>query len=95
MAPSFRSYNTKLSKWCRMCNEHYSYVVNFLSCLLVEYEFRFKKMHGLSKFLEWEFANPINIPSANLKTIVFPWKLLNPRFRRKDIVDGYRLQFMN
>ena len=95
--PSFMSYASKASKWCRMCAEHYSYVKKYLDVLLSEYEFRFGKQHGLAKYLEWEEidAPKLSIPSGNIKKICLPWKCLDPKWRRKDIIEGYRLQFVS
>lgn len=95
--PSFMQYSTKESKWTRKCKEHYDYVKHYLNILLDEYAYRFSKVHGLSKFAEWlEFdAPPLSIPEARLSKITLPWKTLDIRFRRKDIVEGYRLQYMH
>lgn len=80
-----------------MCLEHYEYVRMYLRDLLDEYQFRFKKEHGLAKFLEWMStdAPPLEIPEAHLTKISIPWKCLNPRWRRKILVDGYRQQFVH
>ena len=96
-SPSFMSYTTKASKWCWMCLEHYEYVKEYLRVLLGEYEFRFGKQHGLAKYLEWEEidAPKLSIPRGNIKKLCLPWKCLDPRWRRKDIIEGYRLQFVN
>ena len=93
--PPFMGYKSKVSKWCRMCKEHYDYIKHYLDILLQEYEFRFKKMHGLSKFLEWlECDAPaLPIPEGHLSNIVIPWKCLDPQFRDKDICAGYRAQY--
>ena len=75
-----------------MCKEHYDYVKEYLRALLDEYQIRFNKEHGLSKFIAWldEDAPSLNIASANISSISIPWKCLNPRWRRKNLVDGYR-----
>ena len=93
--PPFNQYQSKASKWCRQCLEHYEYVKTYMDILLQEYEYRNKKIHGLEKFLEWvEVDAPkLNIPKANISKIVIPWKVLNPKYRRKDIASGYRLQY--
>lgn len=93
--PPFNQYSSKTSKWCRQCKEHYDYIKTYMDVLLQEYEYRNKKPHGLEKFLEWlECDAPqMNIPQGNIKKIVVPWKVLNPKYRRKDIQLGYRLQY--
>ena len=78
-----------------MCKEHNDYIKKYMDILLVEYEYRFGKQHGLTKFLEWnEYDAPaLKIPVGNISKIVIPWKVLNPKYRRKDIYEGYRLQY--
>lgn len=93
--PSYMAYKTKTSKWCRMCREHYDYVKQYMAVLLQEYEYRYKKPHGLSRFIEWlEFDAPeLSIPEGKLTVISLPWKCLNPKYRDKDICQGYRNQY--
>lgn len=93
--PLFNQYKSKTSKWTRMCNEHYEYIKNYLQILLDEYLYRYQKPHNLVKFLDWlNFDAPkLNIPLGHIKKIIIPWKNLNPKFRRKDIYSGYRLQY--
>lgn len=93
--PSFLQYTSRLGKWCRMCQEHYEFMKKCMDSLLTEYEFRNGKPHALDKFLEWtEYDAPkLKIPAGNIKKIVVPWKVLNPKYRRKDIYEGYRLQY--
>ena len=95
--PSFQNYTSKTSKWTRMCLEHYEYVKRYLGILLDEYQYRFQKEHGLGKFLEWLDldAPKLAIPEAHLAKISIPWKCLNPRWRRKVLVDGYRQQLVH
>ena len=66
-----------------------------MNALLDEYEYRTGKAHGMSKFVEWlDFDAPlIAIPEGKLKKITLEWKVLNPKFRRKDIIEGFRLQY--
>lgn len=68
-----------------------------MQILLNEYSYRFKKEHGLQKFLDWATTSPIapQIPYGKIHTINLPWKDLKLKYRRKNIVEGYRLQFMN
>lgn len=93
--PLFNQYKSKTSKWCRMCKEHYDYVKSYLDILLDEYEFRYQKEHGLKKFSEWldVDAPQLQIPEGHISKIVVPWKILNPKFRCKDICEGYRRQY--
>lgn len=94
--PTFIHYTSKLSKWCRQCNEHYTFIQDYLDILLCEYEYRHKKPHEMRKVYDWlcSSAPDLSIPNANLKSINIPWKPLKARYRRKDIIEGYRLQFM-
>lgn len=93
--PSYAAYNTRTSKWCRKCKEHMDYVTAYMEALCSEYEYRTGKVHGLAKFLEWMLvdAPKIKVPIGNLKKIVLEWKVLNPKYRRKVILEGYRLQY--
>ena len=95
--PGFLQYTSKESKWTRKCKEHYDYVKQYFNILLDEYLYRFKKEHGLHKLAEWlDFDAPkLAIPVANMSKIVVPWKNIDIRWRRKNIINGYRLQFMN
>lgn len=65
--------------------------------MLVEYEYRTSRRHGMSGFFEWLTADApeVKIPKGNLKKIILPWKSLKKEFRRKDIIEGYRLQYMD
>lgn len=95
--PKFNKYMSKEGKWIRKCKEHYDYVHKYLGILLDEYQYRFGKEHKLNKFLEWlDFDAPkLNIPEGHLKKIILPWKVINIKYRRKNILDGYRLQFIS
>ena len=92
--PKFTEYSSRTSKWCRKCKEHFDYIKRYLGILIEEYEYRFDKAHMFSRFIEWiDFDAPkINIPEAKLSKITVEWKVLNPLYRRKDILEGYRLQ---
>lgn len=95
--PKFMQYMSKESKWTRKCFEHYEYIRKYMSILLDEYLYRFSKEHGLAKFIEWlDFDAPkLQIPLAHLSKIILPWKVINIKYRKKDILDGYRLQFIH
>ena len=92
--PLFTGYESRQSKWCRKCKEHVDYIVQYLDALLLEYEFRFKKSHASAKFLEWQEndAPQLKIPEGHLKKVTMEWKCLNPKFRSKNIIEGYRAQ---
>lgn len=95
--PMFMQYLSKESKWTRKCKEHYDYVKKYFDVLLDEYMYRFGKEHGLNKLSIWLDidAPQLTIPSAKLSKIILPWKVINIKYRRRDILDSYRLQFMN
>lgn len=80
-----------------MCREHAAYVLSYMSVLLDEYQYRRSKPHPSSRFADWaEAVNlPSVLPSSGQANIVLPWKSLKMRFRRKDIIEGYRLQYMD
>lgn len=93
--PMYNQYNSKTSKWARKCLEHYNYIKTYLDILLNEYSYRYKTSHKMVVFLNWlECDAPtLNIPLAKLSKITLPWKNLNPKYRRKNIIDGYILQY--
>lgn len=93
--PLFSNYDTKQSKWTRKCLEHIEYVKTYLDILCLEYEFRFKKQSSVEKFLEWldNDAPKINIPKGNIAKIILEWKSIDPKFRNKDIIKGYRNKY--
>lgn len=93
--PSFNQYSSKISKWCRKCKEHFDYLTQYLSILNEEYEYRMQKQHETYRFVEWlqVDALQLKIPYAHLSKIVIEWKSLNPRYRSKDIIAGYRKQY--
>ena len=95
--PSFAAYGWKESKWCRMCRENFNYCKSYLSILLDEFSFRDRSGNENSRLLEWiDFDMPnIGLVDARLNEIYLPWKVVDPKFRRVDVVEGYRLQFMS
>ena len=95
--PSFSSYGRKESKWCRACHENFDYCKGYLDILLTEAEYRYCKDSDKRSFLDWiQFDIPkFDFPYANLKNIILPWKVIDPKFRRIDIIEGYRLQFID
>lgn len=96
--PSFKFYNSVESRWVRKCGDHMSYLIDYFDILLEEHCFRYNRDHELYE-LKYFFdtiiptlgaARGIVIPFVNLKKIVIPWKNLDPRFRKKDLIEGYR-----
>ena len=53
--------------------------------------------HSHQAFLEWlqNDAPQLDFPYAGIDDVTFPWKVIDPKFRRADIVQGYRLQFIS
>lgn len=94
--PSFAAYGRKESKWCRSCRENYDFTVAYLEALLDEHSYRDSSKHSGQAFYEWLVAGmmPCSLPKAGLEDIVLPWKAVDPKFRRVDTIEGYRLQFM-
>lgn len=95
--PSFSAYGRKESKWCRSCLENYNCAKQYLGILLNELEFRESTKSDVESILNWiEIDMPrIELASIGLSIVVFPWKVVNPKFRRENVVDGYRLQFIS
>lgn len=94
--PSYSAYSRKESKWCRMCLENYDYTKRYLSILLDELSYRDGSRHDGYSILQWiESDMPkISISVAKLDKIYLPWKVVEPRYRRIDAIEGYRQQFM-
>ena len=95
--PSFSSYGWKESKWCRACHENYDCCISCLSALVDESAWRMSLDHSHQAFLEWlqNDAPQLDFPYAGIDDVTFPWKVIDPKFRRADIVQGYRLQFIS
>ena len=95
--PSFSAYGRKESKWCRSCHENFDYCMSYLDILAAEAEYRCCKDTSKKQFLDWIQldAPKIDFPYANIDDVVLPWKVIDPKFRKVDIVEGYRLQFIN
>lgn len=94
--PSFSAYGRKESKWCKQCHENYDYLISYLSELLMEYTYRTGKSHVNNDILNWlSFDIPyFNFPYANIN-ITLPWKSLDLKYRKSNVIDGYRLKFMS
>lgn len=95
--PAFKYFTSRTSKWVRQCKEHFKYIHDYLDIMLSEYEYRQLHEHKLSKFSGWLFEIGVvnKIPTANIKQIIVPWKILKKKFRQKNIIAGYRLQFID
>ena len=92
--PQFKYYTARTAKWTRMCREHFMYVKNYFDALLLEHEYRYGRRHNLSNFSEWiDNDMTVDIPEGRIKNVILPWKSLKLKFRRKNIIEGYRLQF--
>ena len=95
--PSFVAYNRRESKWCKMCFENWSYVKEYLGILLDESAYRDGSENENALLLRWiDIDMPhIDLPKARISKVVLPWKAIDPIFRRVDVIEGYRLQFMS
>lgn len=94
--PQLRYYSSRASKWTRMCLEHFEYILSYFDVLLLEYETRHGRNHKLFAFSDWvKSQTAIRIPAGNVKSITLPWKSIAKRFRKSDILEGYRLQYMD
>lgn len=95
--PQLKYYTSRASRWTRMCREHAEYVLSYMEALLDEYQYRRSRPHPQSKFAEWarSVELPSALPASGQTGVVLPWKSLKTRFRRRDIIEGYRLQYMD
>ena len=77
-----------------MCGEYFRYAKRYFDILLGEYEYRRRRAHRRAALSEWIDGDmSVKIPDAGVKDTVLPWKSLKQRFRRKDVIEGYRLQY--
>lgn len=95
--PTFAAFNRRESKWCKMCFENWSYVKKYLELLFEEAAYRNGSEHDDASFMQWiDFDMPnIDLQKAGLSNVVLPWKVIEPRFRKINVIEGYRLQFMS
>ena len=91
--PSFSAYGRKESKWCRSCLENYNCTKKYLGMLIDELEFRESTKNDAEAVLSWIEIDmpPFDLASIGLSTVIFPWKAISPKFRRENVIDGYRL----
>lgn len=68
------------------------FVECYLRAVLDEWLYRKGREHRLEAFYEWhtERAPKLQLPDAGLSKLVFPWKNLNPKYRRRDVLAGYQ-----
>ena len=80
-----------------MCFENWSYAKEYLSALLDEIAYRDGSENENALLLRWiDIDMPhIDLPKARISKVVLPWKAIDPIFRRVDVIEGYRLQFMS
>lgn len=95
--PSFSAYGRKESKWCRACHENCDYCLSYLEALVEEASWRSCGDASGYEMLLWakDKISSLDFPYANIKNVTLPWKCVDPKFRRVDIVQGYRLQFID
>jgi hypothetical protein len=95
--PQMKYYTSRAGKWTRMCREHAEYVLSYMEALLDEHQYRRSRPHVWSKFAEWARSVdlPGRLPPSGQKKLVLPWKSLKTKFRRRDVIEGYRLQYMD
>ena len=102
-APKFVKYNSPESKWCRQCKNHYDVILTYFEKLLIEYSYRYGRDHELYDmlyflkmehyFLSLRFGYSIGY--INGLKIHLPWKNLPLKYRKKDIIEGYRQYYKN
>jgi len=80
-----------------MCREHAEYILSYAEILFDERRYRSPKPDSAFKFTEWarDVRLPEDLPASGQTNLVLPWKSLKTRFRRRDVLEGYRLQYMD
>ena len=92
--PQMKYWTNRAAKWTRMCREHFDYVKAYFDVLLSEYEYRKGRRHRRAALSEWIDGDmAVKIPAANIESVSIPWKNLKTKYRRRDVIEGYRLQY--
>lgn len=92
--PQMKYWTSRACRWTRSCGEYFRYVKAYFDILLTEYESRRGRRHRRAPVSEWiDCCMQVKVPDAGVKTVVLPWKSLKQRFRRRDVIEGYRLQY--
>jgi len=100
--PKYTFYTSEESKWCRKCSNHYRYILKYLGFMLEEFAWRNGKEHELSEMHPFLHSAPMEIavrfgivlPKLKDKTkMQLPWKNIPLKFRKKDIIAGYRAYY--
>lgn len=96
--PSFVKYTSQESRWCRKCKNHYDVILGYLGALLEEFAFRrgveheLQDMYDFLQTIQFENSLRLGIKVVFVKglKVVLPWKNLPLKYRKKDIIEGYR-----
>jgi len=86
--------NHPLSKWCAENISNFQWTLDLALELCKEYFYRYNKVHKCQKILEKFNSVDIksNLPSGNIS----PFKLCMPeKYHTKDVVESYRLYYLN
>ena len=77
--------------------ENFDCCKKYLELLVQESDVRNCFVHSHQEFIDWmSFDAPkLDFSYAGIDDVVFPWKVINPKFRKIDIIDGYRAQYAN
>ena len=100
--PKYTFYTSPEARWCRKCENHYRYLLKYLGCMLEEYAFRYRKEHKLAEMHPFLSSTPMEsalklgivMPHLRDKSrMQLPWKNLPIKYRKKNIISGYRLYY--
>ena len=92
--PQMKYWTSRACRWARQCGEYFDYAKRYFDILLQEYEYRRRRRHRRAALSEWiDCDMRTKIPAAGVKTVALPWKSLKQKFRRRDVIEGYRLQY--
>jgi hypothetical protein len=100
--PKFSYYNSQEARWCRKCADHYRLVSDYLGAMLEEHAFRFGdehpmwEMHDFLRALPMELSVRRGLLMPRLKDkarLQLPWKNLPIKYRKKNIIAGYRAYY--
>ena len=90
----FVLFKHKVGKWARQCYEHMDFLEKYLVACLKEWSWRVKtsphEMYDIAIYFLTENNIKRFLPKANLKKVVPVWQMIPPKYRSKDIYEGFR-----
>lgn len=83
--------NHPCTKWVRNSRENYTWLCDLFDSLLVEYTFRYDKIHKCSAYAETFRQHTFSLPSVGLTPFVLAMPVI---YHSNDAVQSYRQYYM-